>query len=67
MTHTLLAAYTGVAIALTTLLAACSPTVQVQAPKEPIVINMNVKIEHEIKVKVDKDLDSLFAENEELF
>jgi hypothetical protein len=40
--------------------------VQVDAPKEPIVINMNVKIEHEIRVKVDKDLDELF-EDENLF
>jgi len=48
------------------LLAGCSPKVQVEAPKEPIVINMNVKIEHEIRVKVDKDLDELFK-NEDLF
>ena len=44
----------------------CSPKVQVEAPKEPIVINMNVKIEHEIRVKVDKDLDDMF-EDEALF
>jgi len=44
----------------------CSPTVAVEAPKEPIVINMNVKIEHEIRIKVDKDLDSMF-EDESLF
>ena len=44
----------------------CTPKVQVEAPKEPIVINMNVKIEHEIRVKVDKDLDKLF-EDENLF
>jgi hypothetical protein len=30
------------------------------------VINMNVKIEHEIRVKVDRDLDELF-EDEDLF
>ena len=51
---------------LLTLVAGCSPKVQVEAPKEPIVINLNVKIEHEIRVKVDKDLDDMF-ENEELF
>jgi len=45
---------------------ACTPKVQVEAPKEPIVINMNVKIEHEIRVKVDKDLDRMF-EDEKLF
>ena len=48
------------------LVAGCSPKVQVEAPKEPIVINMNVKIEHEIRVRVDKDLDALF-EDEDLF
>ena len=45
---------------------ACSPTVKIEAPEKPIVINLNVKIEHEIRVKVDKDLESVFA-NDELF
>ena len=51
------------------LLAACAPkaTVEVKPPEEPIVINLNVKIEHEIRVKVDKDLENLFEENDELF
>tara|TARA_B110000438_G_C15171573_1_gene376260 strand:- start:50 stop:181 length:132 start_codon:yes stop_codon:yes gene_type:complete len=31
-------------------LAACSPTIQVAAPKEPIEISLNVKIEHEIRI-----------------
>lgn len=46
---------------------ACTPTVEVKAPQEPIVINLNVKIEHEIRVKVDKELDDLFSEDSELF
>ena len=46
---------------------ACSPTVQVNAPTEPITINLNVKIEHEIRVKVDKELDDLFSDDSELF
>ena len=45
----------------------CTPKVQVEAPKEPIVINLNVKIEHEIRVKVDDDLERLFEEDDELF
>ena len=48
-------------------LCACTPRVEVAAPKEPIVINLNVKIEHEIRVKVDEDLDDLFEDSEELF
>ena len=47
-------------------LGACSPTVQVQAPDKPIEINLNIKIEQEIRVKVDKELDNLF-ENSDLF
>jgi hypothetical protein len=52
---------------LVLLATACTPTVQVNAPKEPITINMNVKIEHEIRVKVDKELDELFADDSQLF
>ena len=46
---------------------ACSPKIQVEAPKEPITINLNVKIEHEIRVKVDQDLENLFDEDDEIF
>jgi hypothetical protein len=45
----------------------CSPTVRVEAPSEPITINLNVKIEHEIRVKVDQDLDDLFAKESDIF
>ena len=41
--------------------------VKVQAPDKPIEINMNVKIEHEIRVKVEKEIDALLSENKELF
>lgn len=44
----------------------CTPTVKV-ATDEPITINLNVNIKHEILVKVDQDLDDLFADNSELF
>lgn len=48
------------------LAAACTPTVKV-ATDEPITINLNVNIQHEIRVKVDKELDDIFAEDSELF
>lgn len=50
-----------------TLLTACTPTVQVAPPSEPITINLNVKIEHEILVKVDREIDDLLEENSNLF
>jgi hypothetical protein len=37
------------------------------APKEPININLNVKIEHEIYIKVDKALDNILDESSGLF
>ncbi len=45
----------------------CTPTVAVAPPEGPIELNINVKIEHEIRVQVDKELDDLFDENSELF
>ena len=45
----------------------CSPTVKVATPEKPITINLNVKIQHEILVKVDKELDSVLSEDSGLF
>ena len=49
------------------LLIGCNPTVKVEAPEEPITINMNIKIEHEVRIKVEKDLEGVFAEDGGLF
>ena len=46
--------------------AGCTPTVKV-ATEEPITINLNVNIKHEILVKVDRELDAVFSEDEGLF
>jgi hypothetical protein len=48
-------------------LAGCRHTVEVKAPEEPITINLNVKIQHEIRVKVDRELDDLFEEESDIF
>jgi len=45
----------------------CTPRVEVTAPDKPITINLNVKIDHEIRVKVDKDLDQVLSNNSGLF
>lgn len=44
----------------------CSPTVALQTEK-PLEINLNVKIDHKIQVKVDKELDDVMKENEDIF
>ena len=48
-------------------LANCTPKIEVTAPSEPVTINLNVKIEHEIRVKVEKDLEDVFTEESGLF
>lgn len=47
--------------------AGCNPTVKIEAPDKPIEINLNVKIEQEIRIKVDRDLDQLLVDNPDLF
>lgn len=46
---------------------ACTPTVKLQAPDKPIEINLNVKIEQEVRVRVERDLENLFEDDPELF
>jgi hypothetical protein len=48
-------------------LSGCSPSVKLEAPEKPIEITMNVKIEHEIRLKVEKDVDELINSNQDLF
>lgn len=49
------------------LLAACTHTVKIEAPSEPITINLNVKIDQEVRVKLDQEVEDLIAENPDLF
>lgn len=35
------------------LLAACQPTVKIEAPKEPITINLNITLDAQIRVKLE--------------
>jgi len=48
-------------------LLACTPRVEVLPPSEPITINLNVKIDHEVRVKVEKDLDQVLSKDSKLF
>lgn len=48
-------------------LAGCSPRVAVEVPDKPITINLNVKIDHEVKVRVEKDLDRIISPKSDLF
>ena len=49
------------------LLGACTPSVQIKAPDKPIVIELNVHILQEIRIKLDKDVEDLLADNPDIF
>jgi hypothetical protein len=57
------------ALAVATLLSlimACNPTVRIEAPSEPIRIEANITIKHEIVIKVQKDVEEVLND-EDLF
>lgn len=46
---------------------ACQPKVEIVPSDKPIVINLNVKIDQEVRVRLDKDVEDLIANNPDLF
>jgi hypothetical protein len=45
---------------------ACTPQVQVQAPKEPITINLNVKLDADVRLRVEEKAED-DVENKPIF
>ncbi|NTV61634.1 MAG: YnbE family lipoprotein [Chlorobiaceae bacterium] len=54
-------------VAAITLMTGCSPTVKLEAPDKPIVINMNIRIDHEIRVKLDRDIENMLDNRKDIF
>lgn len=57
----------AVFLSLLGLLGACSPTVRLEVPDKPIVINLNVKIEQEVRVKLEKGVEEAIQKNPKIF
>ncbi|AWK86980.1 YnbE family lipoprotein [Azospirillum thermophilum] len=57
----------GLAVTTLLALAACAPTVKIEAPDKPIEINLNVRIEQEVRVKLERDVDKAIASDPALF
>ena len=47
-------------------LTACTPTIQLDTPKEGITINMNVVVDHNIKVEMDEKSEKAVSEVDDL-
>lgn len=42
------------AVMLLPLMAACTPTVEVRLPQEPITINLNIKLDADVRLRVEE-------------
>ena len=49
------------------LAAACQPTVKVEAPKEPITINLNIKLDAEVRLKIEDQAKQDIKSNPDIF
>ena len=49
------------------MLAACQPTIRIEAPKEPITINLNIKLDADIRVKLEETAKQDIASNPDIF
>ncbi len=48
-------------------IAGCAPTVKIEAPKEPITINLNIKLDADIRVRVEDKAKEDIAANPDVF
>jgi hypothetical protein len=55
------------AVLLVATAAACSPVVRVEAPREPITINLNIKLDADVRVKLEEQAQKDVAKNPEIF
>ncbi|MEO1014211.1 MAG: YnbE family lipoprotein [Pseudomonadota bacterium] len=57
---------TAFAAGAAVIIASCA-TVKVEAPDEPIEINLNVNITQEVRVKLERDVEELITQNPDIF
>ncbi len=49
------------------LAAGCQPTVKVEAPKEPITINLNIKLDADVRVRLEQQAQQDIQKNPDIF
>ena len=57
----------GIALGVALVLSACEPTVRVEAPREPITINLNVKVDADVRVKLERQAADDIRKNDDIF
>lgn len=48
-------------------ISACTPTVKVETPSEPITINLNIKLDADVRLKLEETATTDIKENPEVF
>ena len=54
-------------VAVLMLTTACTPTVKVEAPQEPNTINLNIKLDADVRVKLEEQAKEDIAANPDVF
>ena len=49
------------------LIVACQPTIKVEAPPEPITINLNIKLDAEVRLKIEEQAQEDIQSNPDIF
>jgi hypothetical protein len=54
-------------VVATILLGACQPTVRVEPPQEPITINLNIKLDADVRVRLEEQAEEDIEANPDIF
>jgi hypothetical protein len=65
MTHTTIVKIIPILYCL--VITACTPTVKVESPQEPITINLNIKLDADIRIKLEEEAKKDIAANPGIF
>ena len=57
----------GLGLFLAAAAAGCQPTVKVEPPKEPITINLNIKLDADVRVKLEEQAGQDIKANPNIF
>lgn len=49
------------------LMGGCTPTVKVEAPQEPITINLNIKLDADVRVRLQEDAKNDISAKPDIF
>ena len=48
-------------------MAACQPTVQLEAPEKPITVNLNIKLDADVRVRLEERARDDIEQNDDIF